>query len=118
MRALIRAILAAGVLVLAGAGVQAQDPMSAEELALGEKLYNTHCRACHLPGGKSRIKKLNLSDDEWKHGGSLQEVSETIAEGIEASQMQAFKNRLDADEIAVLAKYVLSFSQPAESGSR
>ncbi len=118
MRVLIRSTLAAALLAAAGATAMAQsEPASPEELALGEKLYNTHCRACHLPGGRSRIKKLNLSDEEWRNGGTLEEVEATIAEGIEASQMQAFKNRLKADEIAALAKYVLSFSEQA-AGSR
>ncbi len=108
------------LLTFFSAGPAAQGGASAtqEELALGEKLYNAHCRSCHLPGGKSRIKKLNLSDENWMHGGSLEEIEQTIAEGIEGSQMQPFKSRLQPNQVTALAKYVLSFGAATSTDSQ
>lgn len=98
------------------APAQTDAAATAEELAQGERLYNIHCRACHLPRGKSRIKKLNLSDDEWNHGNQLEDIVQVVSEGIEATQMQAFQNRMKPEEIEAVAKYVLSFSRTQESG--
>lgn len=88
----------------------------AQQLKQAAKLYAVHCMACHFRGGKSRIRRLNLADDRWKHGSDLKAIEKTIAEGVEASQMQGFKNKLSAREISALAKYVLTFSaRPAPS---
>ncbi len=112
----------AALILFASTGVslwgQGDSKATPEELALGEKVYTTHCRACHLPGGKSRIKKLNLSDDVWNHGNQLKDIEKTVSEGIEASQMQSFKSKLNPEEITAVAKYVLSLGPQAQAGSQ
>lgn len=83
------------------------------QLEQGEKVFTTHCKSCHLERGKSRIKRLNLSDDKWMHGAEPSEIEANIAQGIPATQMQPFKEKLSKDEIAAVARYVLTLSQPA-----
>ena len=88
---------------------QPQDPVV---LQLGEKVYKTHCRACHLPDGRSRVKRLNLADDEWLHcDGKVEQITQIVSDGIEATQMQSFKELLSEEEIQAVAAYVKDLSR-------
>lgn len=89
--------------------------VSDEQLELGQKVFTTHCKSCHMEKGKSRIKRLNLSDDIWMHGAELAQIEKTVADGIEASQMQPFKEKLTPQEIEAVARYVKSLSQAPAS---
>ena len=93
-------------------GAVGSTEVSDEQLALGEKVYVTHCKSCHLERGKSRIKRLNLSDDNWMHGAELTAIKKTIAEGVAASQMQPFGKKLSGEELEAVALYVQSLSAP------
>ncbi len=118
MRAFVVFLLCASLLLLSiafgrvPAAAAMGDEATPEQLAMGEKIFTMHCKSCHLEGGKSRIKRLNLADDRWMHGGTLQEIEQTVTNGVEASQMAPFKDKLNEKEIEAVAKYVLTLSQP------
>lgn len=86
-----------------GAGPNA----SSEELEVGAKLYRIRCQPCHMKDGKARDKKVNLADQEWKYGSSLEAIEQVIAEGIKGTAMLPYKNKLTKDQITAVAKYVL-----------
>ncbi|MBI4447021.1 MAG: c-type cytochrome [Acidobacteria bacterium] len=86
----------------------------AQEMVTAAKIFKIRCQSCHTAGGKSRLKKLNLSDGEWAHGGTLADIMRTISEGVPGTGMLPNKNRLSKDEIKILAKYVLSLSNAKE----
>lgn len=81
--------------------------------ARGMKQFNITCLACHGPDGKGNtaIGSANLTDDIWLHGGSREQIRETILFG-RNSTMPAHKDILSADDIRVVASYVYSLSHP------
>lgn len=94
-----------------GAGPQEPEPEEDTAiLELGAKTYEIHCRSCHFPEGKSPIKRMKLNDDAWEHGGTLEEIETGITDGIDATQMMPFKEKLSPEEISAVARYVKNLS--------
>ncbi len=88
-------------------------------MAGGGAVFRNHCSQCHGAGGQGALGGYpNLLDDEWLWGGTLDEIYQTILHGIryEAdpdtrfSQMPAFGDILEEEEIDGLVQYVLSLS--------
>jgi mono/diheme cytochrome c family protein len=80
------------------------------ELKRGEEVYKSRCLGCHLPEGKARVKRLNLADNEWRHGGSLKDIEKVVLDGVSGTAMQSFKEVLPKDDVTAVAKYVRSLS--------
>lgn len=78
----------------------------------GSKQFAITCAACHGPDarGNPMIGAPNLSDDIWLHGGSVEQVRNTILFG-RKSRMPAHRDLLTPDEIQVVASYVHGLSQ-------
>lgn len=59
--------------------------------------------ACHGPtgAGNAALRAPNLADDTWLYGGSIEAVTESIANG-RAGVMPAFGERLDDTQIKLL----------------
>ena len=73
-----------------------EDP---EALARGEAVFVGTCSGyCHIPG--TAVGDVpDLFDCAWVHGGSNQEIYNTISNGVPGSRMIAFAGRLpDGDE--------------------
>jgi cytochrome c oxidase cbb3-type subunit 3 len=70
------------------------------------------CAACHGPEGKGNpaIGAPNLTDKVWLHGFGEQAIVSIVTNG-KNNLMPAQASRLTADQIHVLAAYVLSKSQ-------
>lgn len=92
-------------------GVQAaaQDPATARQLKEGARLFRINCQSCHGREGDHPDKTFNLTDQEWKHGDSLEEIEKTVTEGVKGTAMLGFKGRLTPKQIASLTAYVYSF---------
>ena len=80
------------------------------ELKAGSTIYKMICVACHTPGGKSPLEDLNLSDDKWKHGNSLETMQKIINQGVADTAMVGFAGKLSKEEIRAVAKYIQTFS--------
>jgi cytochrome c oxidase cbb3-type subunit 3 len=90
----------------------AADAAPADPLAHGEKVFSTHCVACHqadMTGGVGP----NLIDGEWIHGGELNQITATITNGVPAKGMITWKGVLSDQEINNVAAYIYSKSHPA-----
>jgi len=70
------------------------------------------CAACHGPDGKgmTALGAPNLTDKVWLHGWGEAAIVSIINNG-KNNVMPAFGERLSAEQIHVLAAYVLSLSQ-------
>jgi len=70
------------------------------------------CAACHGPEGKGNplLGAPNLTDKVWLHGWGEAAIVSMINSG-KTNMMPAFDERLNAEQIHVLAAYVLSLSQ-------
>jgi cytochrome c oxidase cbb3-type subunit 3 len=75
----------------------------------GKARYETMCVACHGPDGKgnSALGAPDLTDKVWLYGGEFNRVAESIREG-RTGVMPAWGQRLNEDELRVIAAWVLA----------
>lgn len=84
----------------------------------GAAVFRANCSQCHGAGAAGALGYPNLLDDAWLWGGDLEAIEYTVRHGIrnEAdpdarwSEMPAFGDILERDEIASTVEYVLSLS--------
>jgi cytochrome c oxidase cbb3-type subunit 3 len=78
----------------------------------GKQAFGAVCAACHGPDGKGnpQLGAPNLSDAIWLHGGSQDDIIETILKG-RRGQMPAHGAFLGEARIHLLTAYVYSLSQ-------
>lgn len=87
-------------------------------VARGGSVFRAQCSQCHGSGAAGSKGYPNLLDDNWLWGGSIDEISATVAHGIRNetdedahfSQMPAFDDILEGDDIAAVVEYVISLS--------
>ncbi|MCQ0972105.1 cytochrome-c oxidase, cbb3-type subunit III [Paracoccus sp. TK19116] len=88
----------------------------------GGALYRTNCSQCHGSGAAGAVGYPNLLDDDWLWGGRIEDIALTIRHGIRNeddpdarfSQMPAFGDMLDRDQIATLVDHVQSLPNGAD----
>ena len=84
----------------------------------GGAVFRTWCAQCHGSGAQGAPGFPNLLDDAWLWGGSLEDIETTIAYGIRNeesddarySEMPAFGEILERDEITQVVQYVMSLT--------
>lgn len=77
-----------------------------EAVAAGEAVYTQNCLMCHgaeLEGGIGTA----LNDDEWIHGGEVEDVIRIITEGVPEKGMLTWGPILGPEKINQVAAYVL-----------
>ena len=87
-------------------------------VARGGSVFRAQCSQCHGSGAAGSKGYPNLLDDNWLWGGSVDEISATVAHGIRNetdddarfSQMPAFDDVLEGDDITAVVEYVISLS--------
>lgn len=92
----------------------------------GRAAFKVHCVQCHGSGGAGSKGYPNLNDDDWLWGGDMDALYYTLNHGIRnpdhpetrASQMPAFGDILDSQDINLLADHVLSLSGKAKSNNK
>jgi cytochrome c oxidase cbb3-type subunit 3 len=121
-------IAAALVLALAGCARETRDnrgnamaanprgaafESNAYHIAQGQRLYAwMNCSGCHSHGGGGMGPPL--MDDEWRYGGTMDEIAATILDG-RPNGMPAFRGRITEDQAWQLAAFVRALSaQPSE----
>lgn len=93
----------------------------------GAAVFRTWCAQCHGSGagGVQASGYPNLLDDDWLWGGTVEDIHETISHGIRNetdddarySEMPAFGELLEKEEIAQVTNYVMSLSGAAKDAS-
>lgn len=120
------AALIAGAVVFAGQS-GAQAPATAPPPAPAQtgarpaadpsaKTYATYCAGCHgssLSGGRAPT----LLDDEWRFGGTDDDLRQSITEGRPGTEMQPFKSVLNETEIADMIRYVRALAVRARTSA-
>lgn len=86
----------------------------------GAAVFRAHCSQCHGSGaaGVQGQGYPNLLDDDWLWGGTIEEVAYTVRHGVRNetdddahwSQMPAFGDMLEKDEIKAVVQHVLAIS--------
>ena len=81
---------------------------NARHIAEGHRLFVwMNCVGCHGNGGGGMGPPL--MDAEWRYGGRIDQIAETIVEG-RPNGMPSFRGMLTADQVWQLAAYVRSLS--------
>ena len=98
------------------------EAMSAEEILADQEmknfansytkvLFGDKCASCHGSNGQGVENMFPvLNDDEWLFGGTLQDITDTIADG-RLGFMSAFQGQLSEAELGQLADFVVAVSQ-------
>lgn len=90
----------------------------------GAAAFKINCIQCHGSGAQGSAGYPNLNDDDWLWGGTPDAIYQTIAHGIRfdgdddtrVSDMPAFGDILEAEEINQVAAYVASLTgEPADA---
>jgi cytochrome c oxidase cbb3-type subunit 3 len=96
------------------ATIQEDPTLYAFGQAGGKAAFGDNCATCHGTGGAGASGYPNLNDDDWLWGGSIDDIYQTIRFGVRSahvdtrfSEMPAFGQILEQDEIASLAKFVV-----------
>ena len=91
----------------------------------GSAVFRTWCAQCHGSGAAGAKGYPNLLDDDWLWGGDIEAIHTTIAHGIRNeddpdarwSQMPAFGEMLEQQEISQVVNYVMSLSGEPQDAS-
>ena len=94
------------------------NPVHDYAIAGGAAVFRSHCSQCHGSGAAGAVGYPNLLDDDWLWGGSVDAIEATVRHGIRNqtdddarwSEMPAFGEILEEEEILATAQYVLSLS--------
>ncbi|MBB5722562.1 cytochrome c oxidase cbb3-type subunit 3 [Loktanella ponticola] len=87
-------------------------------VAAGGAVFRTNCSQCHGSGAAGAKGYPNLLDDDWLWGGTIDDIAYTVNHGIRNetdldahwSQMPAFGDVLEKEEISQVVHYVMSLS--------
>ncbi|MEM6467537.1 MAG: cytochrome-c oxidase, cbb3-type subunit III [Pseudomonadota bacterium] len=80
----------------------------------GASVFRAQCSQCHGSGAAGSLGYPNLLDNDWLWGGSLDAIAQSVRHGIRNetdddarwSEMPAFAELLEAEEIETLAQFV------------
>ena len=93
------------------------DSMKTEEIAadpaamaIGERLFMNNCAQCHGSDARGSKTFPNLSDGDWLHGGTPDDIRKTIHEGRVGVMPPMAEAVGSPDDVRNLAQYVLSLS--------
>jgi cytochrome c oxidase cbb3-type subunit 3 len=98
------------------AEIQADSTLMQFAVSGGSAAFKVNCIQCHGSGAAGSVGYPNLNDDEWIWGGKVEDIYTSIAHGIRSpddeetriSDMPAFADVLEANEIRQVAAYVVS----------
>ena len=98
--------------------IAADETLRQFAVAAGAAAFKVNCVQCHGSGAQGSVGYPNLNDDEWLWGGSVDQIYQTITHGIRfagdddtrISEMPAFGDMLEPDQIAQVSAYVASLS--------
>lgn len=89
------------------------DPVA---LADGQKFFEAQCAVCHKADGGG-LAGPNLTDQYWKHGGSMTDIYSVIKNGVPNTAMIAWESRLNPVRLQNVASYVKSLKGTNPAGA-
>lgn len=96
-----------------------EDPeLTAYATSAGAAVFKTWCAQCHGSGAAGAKGYPNLLDNDWLWGGTMEDIHLTVTHGVRNeedpdarySEMPAFGEILEQEEIAQVANYVMTLS--------
>jgi cytochrome c oxidase cbb3-type subunit 3 len=86
-------------------------------MASAKGLFAQRCAVCHGQLAQGNIGP-NLTDDYWLHGGTPTKIYDTIADGVPAKGMIAWKTQLPAGQLLALAAYIRTLQGSNPPGAK
>jgi cytochrome c oxidase cbb3-type subunit III len=89
-------------------------PVGADAKAVteGAVLFRQECVFCHGVGARGGMRGPDLTTGNWSHGGSAEELTATITDGVPGTAMPAHTH-LKEEEIGQVVAYLRTLQQPA-----
>lgn len=114
------AALVAELLEVDLASFDPQSDLHRYAVARGASVFRAQCSQCHGSGAAGATGYPNLLDNDWLWGGDLESIAWTVRHGIRNetdvdarwSEMPAFADILEPEDIEVLAEYIPTLSSP------
>ena len=103
------------------------DPeLSGYAASAGSAVFKTCCAQCHGSGAAGAKGYPNLLDNDWLWGGGIEAIRTTVAHGIRNeededarfSQMPAFGEILEKEELSAVSNYVISLSGEPQDATK
>jgi len=85
--------------------------VSAEAMAVGERLFMNNCSQCHGSDARGSKGFPSLADKDWLYGGTPDSIRDSITKGRRGTMPAMAAVVGSADDVGNLANYVLSLSQ-------
>lgn len=76
-------------------------------LAEGKQIFLNTCASCHRKDGGGDIGP-NLTDDYWKHGGTIKDIFKTVRHGVQGTNMIAWEGVISPEKMKNVSSYVLT----------
>ena len=103
--------------------------LSSYAASAGAAVFKTWCAQCHGSGAAGAAGYPNLLDNDWLWGGDIESIHTTVTVGIRQqadadgdylrqSEMTAFGEMLEAEDIDAVVNYVMSLSGEAQDASK
>ncbi len=89
----------------------------AQAREIGQRLFLNACAQCHGSDAKGAPSFPNLTDNDWLHGGSPEQIAQSIAKGRHGI-MPPMAAQVKPDEASAIAQYVRSLSGLASVASK
>ena len=86
-------------------------------LDVGGARFTRSCAACHGERAQGLIGP-NLTDDRWIHGGSVEQIFQSVAKGWPAKGMPPWGRAMKPDELAAVVSYVRSLQGSAPPNAK
>jgi cytochrome c oxidase cbb3-type subunit 3 len=77
----------------------------ASVVALGKQTFTQNCAACHRADAAGQIGP-NLTDDYWLHGGAIEQIHKTVADGVLEKGMPPWGKVLKPNQLDAVVAYV------------
>jgi cytochrome c oxidase cbb3-type subunit III len=78
-----------------------------EAIAAGQSIYSANCVACHAQDGGGGVGS-NLTDEYWKHGGSINDIFKVIKYGVPEKGMIPWQDQLSPEQMQQVASFILT----------
>jgi cytochrome c oxidase cbb3-type subunit 3 len=86
-------------------------------LAAGRARFTKTCAPCHGERAQGLIGP-NLTDDRWIHGGTVEQIFQSVAKGWPAKGMPPWGRALKPEELTALVSYVRSIQGSSPPNAR
>src|SRR5207244_11609264 len=101
----------------------AQAAASAESITAGKRVYDANCAPCHGNVAQGAVKAgmtisiieeqrgkqpPDLTDDQWDHGSSDDEIFAVVKRGLPPTMMPGFDGRVSDEDIWNIVNYMHS----------